>query len=147
MWRADPLWTVFTHYFPLGALRIDQIYTTKELSDKNIGVETVPAAFTDHLSLVMRLSVDVPIVRRCKGFWKINTSILSEEAFKERLRQKWAVWKQQRRFYAIWPMWWGRYTKKQIRLFCIQEGSERRRDFVKMVNFIYECIYDVLRNT
>jgi len=37
--------------------------------------------------------------------------------------------------------------KKQILLFCIQEESERRRDSVKMENFLYECIYDVLRNT
>ena len=33
-----------------------------------IGVETVAVAFTDHLSVVMRLSVVVPIVRRGKGF-------------------------------------------------------------------------------
>jgi hypothetical protein len=30
----------------------------------------------------MRLSVDVPIVRQGRGFWKINTSVLSEEVFK-----------------------------------------------------------------
>jgi len=41
----------------------------------------------------------------------------------------------------------GRYTKKQILLFSNQEGSKRRRDFVKMENFPTRCIYDVLRNT
>jgi len=81
-WRADPKRTVFTHYSPMCASRIERIYITKELSDKKIGVENVPTAFTDHLSVVMRLSVDVPIVRRGKGVWKMNTSILSEEAFK-----------------------------------------------------------------
>ena len=131
------------------------------MSNKNICVETVAVAFTDHLSVVMRLSVDVPIVRRGKGFWKMNNSILSEEAFKtlnaelnpishwlelleahhilhvsrirvkERLRQRWAVWRQQRRFYT---------KKKQFSLFCFQEGSERRSDFVKMENFLCECI-------
>ena len=111
MWRADPLRTVFSHYSPMGTSRIDRIYTTKELSEKKIGVETVAVAFTDHLSVVMRLSVDVPIVRGCKGFWKMNTSILSEEAFKERLRQTWAAWGQQRRFYPYWPMCCGGYTK------------------------------------
>ena len=43
MWRADPLRTVFTHYSPLGASRIGRIYTTKEMSDKKIGVENVAA--------------------------------------------------------------------------------------------------------
>jgi len=111
MWRADPLRTLFMHYSPMGESRIDWIYTTKD-SDKKISVETVAAASTDHLSVVIRFSVDVPIVRRGKGFWKMNISILSEEAFKERLRQKWEVWRQHRRFYPDWPMWWGRYTKK-----------------------------------
>jgi len=50
----------------MGAQRIDRVYTKKEMSDKKIGVETVTAAFTDHLSVVMRLSVDAPIVRRGK---------------------------------------------------------------------------------
>jgi len=67
----------------MGESRIDRIYTTKEMSDKKIGVENVKAAFTDHLSVVMRLSVDVPIVRRGKGFWETNTSFLIKEAFKK----------------------------------------------------------------
>ena len=37
----------------------------------------------------------------------------------------------------------GEVYKKQIRIFCIQEESERLRDFVKMENFLYECIYEV----
>ena len=41
----------------------------------------------------------------------------------------------------------GKVYKKQIRLFCIQEGSESRWDFVKIENFLYEYSYNVLRNT
>jgi len=108
IWRADSLRIVFTHYSPMGTSRIDRIYTTKGLSNKKICVETVAAAFTDHLSVVKLLSVDVPIVRPGKGFWKMNTSILSDEAFQEKLRQKWPVWRQQTRFYTDWPTWWGR---------------------------------------
>jgi len=36
----------------------------------------------------------------------MNTSVLSEEDFKERLHQKWAVWRQQKRIYHDWLMWW-----------------------------------------
>jgi len=123
----------------MGASRIDRIYTTKEQSDKKIGVETVAATFTDQQSVVMRLSVDVPNVRRGKGFWKMNTSMLSEEVFKERLRHKWAVWTQQRSFYPDWPMWWGRY-KKQIRLsndtldsaHSLGENQRKEQTVVKM---------------
>jgi len=76
----------------------------------------------------------------------MNTYILSVEAFKERLRQNWAVWRQQRRSTPIGPCG-GEVIQKKVRLFCMQESSEGRRDFVKMENFLYECIYDVLRNS
>jgi len=82
MWRADLLRTLFTLYSEMGASKIDKIYTTKELSDKNLGVDTVAAAFTDHLSVVMRPTADVPIVKWGKGFWKINTFIINEEVLK-----------------------------------------------------------------
>ena len=41
----------------------------------------------------------------------------------------------------------GAVCKENIRCFCIQERSERRRDTIRMENVYYECIYDVLRNT
>ena len=40
MWLAEPLRTVFTHYFPMDASRIDRIYTTKEQGNKKTCVET-----------------------------------------------------------------------------------------------------------
>ena len=106
----------------MGASRIDRVHTKKELSDKKINVETLAAAFTDHLSVVMRLSVDVPVVRRGKGFWKTNTSILRNEAFKERLLQKWAVWRQQGRFYTDWPMWWEGKQKNRYIFSVFRKG-------------------------
>ena len=83
--QMDPPEECLTHYSPMGGTRLDQIYTTKELSTKKIDVETVAAAFTDHLAMIVRVSLDFPIIRR--PFWKINT-ILNDEAFKEKLSQQ-----------------------------------------------------------
>ena len=52
MWQADAP-DVYTHYSPMGATIIDRTYTTKELSTKTTGVETVAAAFTDHLAVIL----------------------------------------------------------------------------------------------
>ena len=90
-------------------------------------------------------------MRRCSydatGQGSLETKCLpsDEEAFREKIRQQWENWTQQRRNYLDWTTWWGRYTKK-TRLLYIQEGAERRRDFMRMENFYYECIYEVLRN-
>jgi endonuclease/exonuclease/phosphatase family metal-dependent hydrolase len=83
MWQADPPENGYTHYSPMGATRIDRIYTTKELSTKKVGIETVAAGFTDHLAVILRLSVEVPIIRRGRGLWKMNTSLFDEETVKE----------------------------------------------------------------
>jgi len=46
------------------------MYTTKEVSANKVGVETVAAAFTDHLAVILRLSVEITMVRRGRGLWK-----------------------------------------------------------------------------
>ena len=106
----DPPEECFTHYSPMGATKLDQIYTTKELSTNKIDVETVAAAFTDHLAVIVRISLDFPIIRWT--FWKMNT-ILDDEAFKEKLRQQWTIWRQQKRLFPDCRMWWGRYTNRK----------------------------------
>jgi hypothetical protein len=146
MWQADPSQQIFTHYSPTGASRKDRIYTTKKLSANTIGVETVEAAFTDHLAVILRLFVDVPMVRRGMGLWKLNASLVEQEAFKEKIHQQWVIWTQQRKNYPDWTTWWRRYTKKKIRLLCIQEGAKRRRDLMQVEIFYYECVYNVLPN-
>jgi exonuclease III len=104
MWQADSSRKIFTHS-PTGATRIDRIYTTKDLGANEIGVETVAAAFTDHLPVILRLSVDVPIERRGRGLWKLNASLLEEAAFSENIHQQWVTWTQQRGKYPDWTTW------------------------------------------
>jgi hypothetical protein len=87
----------------MGASSIDRIYTTKEMSDKKIGVENGSSLHRSPIS-------GNAAIPRClhpamgKGFWKMNISILSEEAFKD-VAPEVGVWRQQRRFYPDWPIW------------------------------------------
>jgi hypothetical protein len=62
----------------MGATRINRIYTTQKMIDRKIGVETVAATFTDHLAVVLRLTVDIPILRRGRGIWKMNAAFVEE---------------------------------------------------------------------
>ena len=114
----------------MGASKIGRISTTKELSGKKVGVQTVGAAFTAHLSVAMRLSLDAPIVRRGMGFWIMNTRLLQRSCARSG-----RFGGSREGSTSIGPCD-GEATQKQIRLFCIQEGSERRRDFVKTDNFL-----------
>jgi len=62
--QSNPTHKVYTHYSASGATRIDQIYCTCEMLERKLGVEAIVAPFTDHLAVCLRMSIDLPIMRR-----------------------------------------------------------------------------------
>jgi exonuclease III len=56
-WNQDPQRPNFTHYSRSGATRIDRFYMTNELLVLTTDIEILPAAFTDHNTVVLRLSI------------------------------------------------------------------------------------------
>jgi len=144
VWEANPLRHIYTHYTPTGASRIDRIYATKNLKPRKQGVETVAAAFTDHLAVVLRLSTDVPIVQRGRGYWRMNVFYLEESTFQGNFPTQWEKWQQPKKYYPDRITWWESYFKRIIRRLLMQEGAEHRRDRTNMENF-YNAIYDILR--
>ena len=76
IWR-----TVYTHYTPVGAYRIDRIYATGNILSKKQGVETAAAAFTDHLAVVLGVAVDTPLTLLGRGYWRMNVSLLGDTTF------------------------------------------------------------------
>jgi hypothetical protein len=127
-----------------GASRIDRIYTTENLKRAQHGAEAVVAAFTDHLAIIVRLSIDIPCV--CgKGYWRMNVSFLGDPHFQHRLQENWEMWRRHLKYYPNKVQWWCRYVKRMIQLLFSREGVDRRRDRVEMENFYYSAMYDALR--
>jgi exonuclease III len=145
MWETAPERRIFTHYTRQGVTRLDRIYATSNLRGKKCGIETVLAAFTDHLAVILRITLDANTIRRGTGYWKMNIALAQNMALQEKLRQQWIRWKQQRKYFPNIVMWWERVVKKQIRLFFIREGTEARRDAREMENFYQACLYDLLQ--
>jgi hypothetical protein len=112
MWETDHSRSIFTHYTPMGASRLDRIYTTRILSVRKTGVETVAAAFTSHLTVILHLSLDTPIERRGRGFWKMNITLLNDTVLIDTLGQQWAQWLNQRNHYPDRTTWWELNQKK-----------------------------------
>jgi len=76
-WAAHPATPAFTHYSNNGATRIDRLYISHTLHAMKTSAITVPAAFTDHLAVVLRLSVETPLFRMGRGIWKMNTPVMA----------------------------------------------------------------------
>jgi len=62
-WKQNPARPAYTHHSPSGATRIDRLYVSQELMGKNLGIEMLPAGFTDHHAVILRLAVETPAVR------------------------------------------------------------------------------------
>ena len=134
----------YTHFTPTGASRLDRIYITEHLRKNKHGVETVPAAFTDHLALIIRLSLESQSTRHGPGYWKMNASLLHETNFLLRLRAEWEQWRTHQKYHPNCVIWWDRYAKRRIRLTFQREGSDRSRDHANMEYFYYIAIHQAL---
>ena len=115
MWEANPERGIYIHYSRQGASRLDRIYIIRNLRDRKRGVETVVAAFTDHLAVVLSIALDVDIIRRDRGYWKMNVELMQDAHFQAQLSQQWKRWTQRRKYFPDIVMWWERSVKKQIR--------------------------------
>jgi exonuclease III len=145
IWETVPERRIFTHYIRQGATSLDRIYATSNLRDRKSGIETVLAAFTDHLAVILRITLDGNTIRRGTDYWKMNIFLAQNISLQQKLRQQWIHWKEQSKYFPNIVMCWERVVKKQIRLLFIREGTEARRDAREMENFYHACLYDLLQ--
>ena len=108
-------------------------------------MEAIVAPFIDHLAVCLRISIELPIIRRRRGLWKMDTAVIAENAWREKLGTLWGQLQRQKGCFPDLTMWWDRLCKKKIRQLYQREQAERRRDHCMMENHLYECMYDVLQ--
>jgi len=99
VWAPAQPRAIYTHYTPHGAARLDCLYVSPDLRNRKIGVETVMAAFTDHLAVCLRITLDATLLQRGRGRWKMNAKLLEKAPFRDQLQQEWAKWEHQRKKY------------------------------------------------
>jgi hypothetical protein len=113
-WQGNNTHNVYTHYSVSGTARINRIYATQELLTRKLGVEVIVAPFTHHLA-----------IRMGRGLWKIDSAVLIENAYKEKLITLWGSLQRQKRYFADSTMWWDRLSKRTIRQVFQREQAER----------------------
>jgi len=105
----------FTHYTHQGAARIDRIYISPNIKERQQGLETIPAAFTDHMAVILKIAMDDQILIHGRGYWRMNTLLLRDNIIQQRLLKKWTEWRAHQRFYPDKVMWWERYVKLMLK--------------------------------
>jgi len=98
-WESPHTRPTYTHYTSTGASRLDGIYVTENLRKNKKGVETVAAAFTDHLAVILRITLDIRNICRGRGYWKMNVSLLNEPTFRQSMQEEWTRWRNRKKYY------------------------------------------------
>ena len=75
----------------------------------------------------------------------MNTSFLKEMSFRAKIRDAWEEWKTHLKSYPDIVHWWVHYAKRRIRSLFMREGVERSRDQIRLEEFYYTAIYEVLQ--
>jgi hypothetical protein len=78
VWGTVPPRAIYTHHTPHGAAHLDRIYVSANLSGVKVGAETVFAVFTNHLAVCLRLCLEIPLLQRGRGLWKMNKLLFDE---------------------------------------------------------------------
>jgi exonuclease III len=79
VWEMNQGRIIYTHHTAQGASRLDRIYLSRQLLKSKQGVETIAAAFTDHLAVMLRVSLSTPCTTQGKGYWRMNPTYLDDQ--------------------------------------------------------------------
>jgi len=105
VWNMNQGRMLYTHYTAQRASRIDRIYLTRQLLKSKQGVESIAAAFTDHLAVILRIPLSAPCTTRGKVYWRMKPTYLDDQFFLRTFKQHWDSWKESTCYYSSRVMW------------------------------------------
>jgi endonuclease/exonuclease/phosphatase family metal-dependent hydrolase len=74
------------------ASRIDRIYVSRNIASRITGIDFLPATFTDHNAVVVRLALDEMGAMRRPPRLKLDPTTLRDDELLNELRQQWSRW-------------------------------------------------------
>ncbi|KAJ8049376.1 hypothetical protein HOLleu_02098 [Holothuria leucospilota] len=135
VWRVQhPGLPVFTWHRPDGtnASRLDRVYSPLALSPSDREVVTCPISDHDAVTVSFQPPVSWPAGR---GFWKINTEILTEADYREQFKARFEGWRTSRPAFSTGLEWWDD-VKSRIKQFtvqyCVARARRRREEFLSL---------------
>ena len=105
--------------------RLDRIYIDSTWASLVKSCYITPFVWSDHDIVAMSFSLP-NAVNRGRGFWKMNLTLLEDDAFKADVAAFWADWKQEKRHYADPSIWWD-LGKSYIKRLAIDFSIRKQR--------------------
>jgi len=146
--KLKPSESGHTFFYPNGSSRIDRIYSSRDVADNITNVNLKPVSFSDHFSLECTLTCNSlpPRIPKQHSLWKLNTTILVEEAFqlkivdfinscsKHPLRERSVA------------DWWENHFKPGIKRIAISYSRQRAQTIRETKLFYQTCIKELVNS-
>ncbi|XP_073478657.1 uncharacterized protein [Aquarana catesbeiana] len=101
--------------------RIDFVLTSRTVKHREFSM--VPCFFSDHRAIHFRGDLGEGFARG-PGSWKLNSTLLENEELMGELREAYATWTEEKRFFGRVSDWW-EFVKVQLRSFFQARGRQR----------------------
>ncbi|KAJ8039088.1 hypothetical protein HOLleu_16702 [Holothuria leucospilota] len=135
VWRVQhPGLAVFTWHRPDGtdASRLDRVYSPPALSPSDCEVVACPISDHDAVTVSFQPPESWPAGR---GFWKMNTDILTEAEYSKQFKARYEGWRTLRPAFSTGLEWWDD-VKSRIKQFtveyCVVRARRRREEFLSL---------------
>lgn len=107
---------------PFIFCRLDYWLISDTLQDLIKNVDIIAALKTDHSAIVLHLQ-GFEESKKGPGFWKMNTSLLSDENFIQLMKTNLEIWKEEGKEFSDKRVAWD-WIKYKVRLFSMQYSKE-----------------------
>ena len=116
--------------------RLDRIYTSKKIKITTSKIQPTSLSDHDSVSVTFQISEENP---RGSGIWKMNTSILQQNQFKEIFQNFWNYWQNEKIKYKNHNAWWdaGKIYLKAITIdFCTRKNKQINKKQQYLISYI-----------
>lgn len=135
----------FTFYRGPTASRLDRIYGNQEFLDRVRQVSTVGVPCSDHHAVVLKIGIQPTSLNpRGRGYWKINSSLLSNPEISQRFRTEYGKLKS-RLSYMDHNSWWNHAVKAKIRSFYKNESWKSYQSVNQQKDALYAKLQTLTR--
>ena len=107
---------------PFIFCRLDYWLISNSLQDLIKDVNIIAAIRSDHSAILLHLQ-EIEGCQRGPGFWKMNTSLLTDENFVQKMKEKLDQWKKEGEEFSDVRVAWD-WIKYNVRLFTINYSKE-----------------------
>ena len=120
--------------------RLDRFYVSHTFARHYLWSETYPCVWSDHNFIALELRLDNQ-EKRGRGFWKLNTQVLTEKAYKVEIKRFLGHWKLRKGDYRDLIQWWeiGKSHIQNItQNYCTRRKQDQRRQLRHLKSLLDE---------